>query len=156
VSILLVEDGLRIKLKADATLATLLGATAGDSKIHPTLMEQREALPAVVYQKVSDTPEYAMGGETGLTRARIQINVWTAADPGASNGYAEAVAIAERIRMILSGFRGTITDGLGGTIQVDFVELGNELDFYDPEAGRGLAMQSRICDYVITYRQTTP
>lgn len=152
---LLIEQALVSRLKSDATLATLLGATAADPHIHPSVMVQQEALPVIVYQKISDVPDYVMGGQSGLSVTRFQITVWTGMDPATSGGYLQACAITDRVRMILSGWHGTVTIG-ADSIDVNYVTLDNQIDNYDPEAGRGLAMQARISDYLITYKQTIP
>ena len=149
--IALIESGLVARLKSDAAVSALVG-----SRIRPLTLQQGETLPALVYQKISDVPDYAMGGQTGLAAARIQIASWTDGQMNdGSSGYSQAKRLAEAVRLCLSGWRGTVAVG-ADSVEVDWVELDNQTDLYDPEAGRGLPMYAVISDYMVAYRQGIP
>jgi hypothetical protein len=151
VSTILLEQGIVAHLLANVALAALVG-----TRIHPVALIQEETLAAIEYQTVSNAPEYVMGGEAGLARARMSFTCWGDArtDMG-GGGYQSCKAVDEALRLALSGYRGTVTTALG-TVQIDFCELDNRVDLYDPEVGRGQAMVAVVSDYMITYRQATP
>jgi hypothetical protein len=150
-SALSVEAALVARLRADAGVA----ARAGD-RIRPMTLAEDEILPAIVYQKISDVPDYAMGGQSGLATARVQVAVWADARLGeAAGGYGQAKQLAEAVRLCLSGWRGIVAAG-SDSVAIDWVELDNQTDLYDPETGRGIAMFAVISDYMIHYRQDAP
>ena len=146
-----------MNLLVEAAIVALLASNEDVSaivadRIRPLALKQGDALPALVYQKISDVPDYVMGGQSGLTDARIQITCWAANDAG---GYSQVKQLAEAVRCALSGYMGTVTSG-ADSLDIDFIELNNQTDLYDPEIARGWPVCAVQSDFMVTYRQEVP
>jgi hypothetical protein len=147
-----VEEGVVARLKADTAVSAIVG-----TRIRPLEAPQGDSYPLIVFRKVSDVPDYAMGGQSGLSEARIQIHCWAQDAPGggSAGAYGQAKALAEAVRLRLSGWRGTVTVG-ADSIVIDHIGLENQEDLFDPETGSGIAIKGVGCDYVVAYRQQVP
>lgn len=71
--------------------------------VHWNDQPQAAPVPCIVLWKVTDLPDYAMEGVTGLENVRIQCDC-KAAD------YAAAKQLERAVKGVVSGFRGTVGD----------------------------------------------
>ncbi len=81
-------------LLADTGVSTLVG-----TRIWPGRRQQGGALPAIILNRISGAPIYTNDGETGLERARIQIDCW-------AKTYPEAKNTARAVQTAISAFAG--------------------------------------------------
>ncbi len=82
------ESDLKTHLGAHAALTAFVG-----DRVHPLVLPERSALPAIVYQRVISTPENDIDGLDGETmRIRVQITTWALT-------HDEARQIAEIVRL---------------------------------------------------------
>ncbi len=91
---------LRSYLLADGTVSGLVGGV----RIYPVRMPQGQFAPSVVYNRISETTFYHMGGPAGVIQAIMQFDAWARSQDG-------AVELADAVHDRLSGQRGTITWG---------------------------------------------
>ncbi|WP_426043699.1 tail completion protein gp17 [Caulobacter sp. DWR3-1-2] len=87
------EETLIAYLLASPSLVALIG-----DRLTPGVRTQGALLPALVFNLVSDLPDYSNSGPTGLTQARIQLDAYGAT-------YAQAKAVARAANARLSGWR---------------------------------------------------
>ncbi|MEG0818838.1 MAG: DUF3168 domain-containing protein [Brevundimonas sp.] len=73
-------------------------ADVGD-RIYPVEWPDAPEFPLIIIQKATGLGETDTQGEAGIEQTRVQVDVY-------ANGYAEAVRISKKVRMILHGFKG--------------------------------------------------
>jgi hypothetical protein len=106
----------------EAGLVSLLNATAGltaivGNRIYPVkLPDETESFPALTYQVVSASPEWALD-RTKYEEKRVQFDAW-------ANLYGDCKAVAKQLEYALDGFDGTLPDGTRvistiGDVQID-------------------------------------
>jgi hypothetical protein len=100
-----------------------LMAVVGD-RIYPYKRPQGCAFPAVTYRRVSGARVRTFGGSTG--KPRIQVDC-------CGKSYADAKAVADQVIAALEGFTGLL--GGPGGVPVSGIQLDNELDDDEPDAG---------------------
>jgi hypothetical protein len=91
---------LRTFLLADATIST---AVAG-SRVHPVILPQGTngpAVPALVYNTISEITDHVTTGASGLVMVRLQLDAY-AATPN------EADALARAVKDRIDGYRGVM------------------------------------------------
>lgn len=113
-----IEEAIVARVLAFAGTAALVG-----DRVFPGFIPAGAAHPAIAYQRIGGPPNYVMLGETGAAEARIQITCWGVK-------YADAAAVAEQVRLALSGFRGQL-----GTVMVDSLFLEGPTDTTDQQPG---------------------
>jgi hypothetical protein len=91
-------EQLRTFLIADAPLQALVV-----DRVHPLVLPQKPALPAITLQTVSALEGAHSEGADGLARPRVQIDAW-------SERYRSAVEVADRVKALLHGYRGALGD----------------------------------------------
>lgn len=128
-----VHGDLRTFLLADSTITALVG-----QRVHVDSLPQGSLLPALTFLRVSVEHDHDLGGETGLATARFQIDCW-ASDKEA------ALALAERVRLRLDGYRGAM-----GSITVHSVWLDGEREWPEEEEGRV------VQEFLVSYTEVTP
>jgi hypothetical protein len=75
-----------------AHLSTSTALTAMVStRIYPAMLPENCELPALSYQRISNTPQNTMSGHSGLDNPRIQIDCW-------ATSYGDAKAIGDKTR----------------------------------------------------------
>lgn len=123
-------------------LTTPVASLVAD-RIGPAIRPQSEVLPAVAYTIVSDVPGYHYEGEDDLSKARVQFECW-------AKSYTDARALAEKLRLALSGYRGPMG---ARTVQSVFVEGAGDIT-----AGIDGVNSSRVrgvrFDAMVTYERT--
>jgi len=113
-------------MSIQSELFTKLSGTAGVSalvatRIRPVKLPHGYTLPAIVYTRITSPRIYHLGGASGRTRTRFQIDSWATTEAAASN-------VADAVRAALSGFNGTLT-----TLKA-VIHLEREQDQYDADA----------------------
>jgi uncharacterized protein DUF3168 len=114
-----VRPALRAYLLGDATISTAVGGT----RVHPTVLPQGTngpAVPAIVYNVISEVTDHHTQGASGLVMVRMQVDAY-AATPN------EADALARAIKDRIGGVSGLWSYGSssppdGVTIQGVFCE----------------------------------
>lgn len=124
-----VETVLFSRLSGFAGLSALVS-----TRVYPNLIPQNSTLPVVSYQRISTTRESAMGDDTGVARARFQLDAFAAT-------YLNVRAVAEQVRAALQRW----TNSSGTVVQDSFI-LG-EQEFYEDETKRYRVSQ----DFEIIY-----
>ena len=130
------EEALVAFLLADAALAALVV-----KRINWQTRPQGEALPAIVLQRVSGVRDYAMAGPTGLVESRVQVDCW-------GKTHASALAVARRVRALLSGLR---TEVSGTQLQGTFVLL--ERHSFEKESDGAQALHRVMMDFQIWHSE---
>jgi hypothetical protein len=126
----------------DTALFTRLSgnvALAG-TRIYPPPIPQNATYPLVTYQQISGVRDYVYSNQSGLVRARFQMDSYAETAMGAR-------ALAEQVRLCLSIYRGT-----SDTIVIDLIQIINEQRVYDEDVG----LHRLIHDYQIDYREACP
>lgn len=127
-----VEAAIYDRLSGYAGLTSLVG-----TRISPGFKLQDGNLPAVTYQRVTAQRFSAMSVDSGVVKARYQIDVWAAT-------YASAIAVREAVRGALQRYNTAI-----GTTIYD-VYLSSETDLYENDTKQyHIAM-----DFEVNYRET--
>ena len=85
------EEQIIAALLADPDVSSLVG-----NKVFPGRVPQGVLPPAIVFNAVASVPEYADGGEIGLTDSSIQIDCW-------AETYGETKLISRAVSRLLSG-----------------------------------------------------
>lgn len=115
---MMMEADLRTLLVSDPALAALVPA----DNMRINLIAQGVDGVTVAIHRVSGVPGYTMQGADGLIESRVQIDVWGAdAFNAPGSGYGAAYPVAQRIKTLLSGRRGSV-----GTTQFQMIGLLSE------------------------------
>lgn len=136
----LLQDGIFARLSGFAGLTALVPA----ARITPAERTQDAAVPAISYMVVSDVPDYAMQNQTGLVRARVQVDAF-------DDSYSGVWAVAEQIRLALSNCHGTY-----GGVVIDHVVKINAFDSNEEGTGPGSGTYGVISEFFVDYRQALP
>lgn len=134
---MMIEEALVAHLLADADVSALI-----DDRIFPNVAPQDAALPLLVYQRISSPRVRSQSGPSGLAHPRFQIRAKAAT-------YAGARDLANKVRVSLDGFAGTM--GGGGGVSVGAAFLDNERDAYEDT----LEAHSVPMDFIIWHREAT-
>lgn len=114
----------------DMLLAVPTIAAAVEQRIHPYILPEGAAFPALTYFLV-ETPDIHQEGPSGILETDFQISVWAVSSPERS-GYATARALASEVRRALLGKQAR-TDEVailalnGGRIQLDPPEVETDI-----------------------------
>lgn len=134
------EKAIYAILAADTDVAALVA-----TRIYPVRRVQGDALPAIVYRRISSTHIHSTQGSSGACNARIQIDCWAAT-------YAGAKTLADKVRLALDGYHGT-----AGTIDVHHILIEDETDlaagFLGGEDTQDLAV---TMDLSVFFSETPP
>jgi len=90
-----IESALATHLRTDAILS---GLSVG---VYPNVAPQSASYPLGVYQVISGSPEFHLGGASTLSEFTIDISVY-------STTISEREQIATRIKNLLHGYRGAL------------------------------------------------
>lgn len=114
------------RLSADATITGHVG-----TKIFPVAIPQNTNFPAIVYAIETTFPSDEKDGPSKLDENTVAVRIFTGT-------YATSVAIAERVRVLLDRFTGTVagvtTDGIK-LISQDASQFDKDLEFFVVELG---------------------
>jgi len=133
-----VEQAIVERLKTSAAVNALVS-----TRIAPWEQKQSEALPYITYFRVSSDREHTMSGSNGFCHAMIQIDCW-------AETYATAKDVAEAVRSVMDGYRGTIKGHYIGVIQ-------NMIDRDVPQrlsTGSERSLFRVLQEYRVAFRET--
>lgn len=130
-----IEEAVIQRLLADVTVAGLVG-----TRVFPGSLPQGEALPAIIFNRISGAPIYADEGEVGLDEARIQIDCY-----GVS--YSAAKTLSRAVRASLSAFFGT-SDG----VESLYLSLDIERDLREGGSNASEYRYRTSMDFIALYR----
>lgn len=106
--------------------------------IYPVRLPINPDLPALVLRYVSDFSGYVHQGKDGLTRRRVQVDVF-------GEDHDSTDLLAEQVDNLLAGYRGPWNHGISiGACMKD-----NEFDVDEPETG----VWRRVQDYLLEYNE---
>jgi hypothetical protein len=63
----------------ESQLHQILAAALPDVRVYPVILPEDPTLPAVSFQRISTTRQYATTGPVGLNRVRLQFDCWSRA-----------------------------------------------------------------------------
>lgn len=112
------DDALFFLLDNHAALTALV-----EDRIYPDILPEGVEFPAVTYTQEPDIPEYSHSGDSNLSMATYQINVWD------DTSRLTCVQVASVINTLLGGFKGAVDGYEFQVIQV--VNRGS--DTIDPD-----------------------
>jgi Protein of unknown function (DUF3168) len=92
-----IRPALRTFLLADPTISALVGGV----RIHHLRLPQDQVAPSIVYLKVSETGDYHLASDSGLSQARIQLDAWAQSSDAATE-------LANAVYDRMTGERGRI------------------------------------------------
>ena len=112
----------------------------GGFRIHHGRMPEGQLEPSVVFNRISETTDYTMDGDSGLSQVRMQIDAWATTSD-------EANSLAGAVYDRLTGQRGE-WQGNSETVEVNGVFVVNSREEYDAT----MRMFRMGRDYLIWYR----
>lgn len=135
----------RQHLLDDASISASVG-----TRIYPDeYVPQSAVLPYLTFGISSRPHESSLSGASGLARARVQLDVW-------SDLSTETESIADDVRMLIDGYRGTLGSG-GNTIVVRNVFLDDEESSSEARTdGTGVALYRHRMDWILWHTETVP
>lgn len=83
---------------------------AVSNRIFDEVVPQGVQYPLINLSDLSAEPEMGLGGEVGVHKTQVQVDVWT----DGTKGKAECNRIAELVRNRMNGYRGTFGTGCYG------------------------------------------
>lgn len=111
------EKGLVTKLTGNSP-QTLAG-----NRVYPRL-PQDVKFPAIRYQRITSSRQHALDAAVGVTEVTMQVDCM-------ADTYSAAKTLADSVRVILHGYRGT-----WGTLTAQHTTLETENDFYEQDGDR--------------------
>lgn len=136
----MIEDAIYTHLASDADLAALVS-----TKVYPHSAPQRTLMPYLIYRRLHSEHLEHLGGSAGTCRALFEFSAW-------STSYATAREIAEKIRLALQGFSGTV-----GAVEIEGTNLIGDDDLHEPpKDGGDLGRHAAIVEYAIWYGEAIP
>lgn len=120
--------------------ATAIAALV-DGRMYPLRLPEKAALPAIVYQQISDTRDPHLRGPSGLSKKRYQVDCYAAKHP-------DARALGELVRQRLDTFAGTWTDDASPAIAIRVaVFFQTAIELFDEDIHGGSCRHS--ADYFV-------
>lgn len=136
-----IRPALRFLLLGDPAV----NAAVGGTRVYAVLAPQGEVRPMVVYSRVSGLGVGNMGGASGLTMVRVQVDCW-------AQDMSVAANLANLVKSRLDGFSGEIfwdESSPGNSVVVQGIIYETERDRYDDVA----IMFGNSRDYLIWYAE---
>ena len=131
----LIEEALVSKVTNDAGVSALIA-----NRFYPVKLPQKVTLPAMTCRRISGSRVHSLNGSSGLASPRFQFSAW-------AKKYTEAKDIAEKLRLAIQGFRGTV---LG--VRIDAILFESDQDFYEDD----LEIHQVASDYIIWHAEPKP
>lgn len=125
-----IDNALYALITDDESCAAQIG-----TRVYPLVIPQNAELPAVCYQTITTQRQYTHDGPSLTPSARMQITIKAAS-------YGDAVVVANLIRNLLEGYKGTVSE-----VQIAGVFLDNEYDGFNLDTRSYTVRQ----DYRIQY-----
>jgi len=111
-----IEEAVYARTVGDAGVAALIG-----TRCYPLVVPQDATMPAIMYQRISGSPERSHSGFSGLSETRFQFTC-------EADTYASAKAVAQALRRCWESFAGAV-----GSIAIGGAFVENETDGYSEE-----------------------
>lgn len=124
----------------DMGIVKLLAGVASGN-IYAGIAPENQRSPFVTFQRVSGDKVRAINGPSGLAQTTFQIDIY-------SKDYPECRQLADQVRKILDGFRGTVTIG-SDSVRIGGCSMTGERDFTEDETDPKLYRAS--VDYLFTF-----
>lgn len=118
-----IRPALRVLMLDSTSVSSLVGA----QRIYPVRLPQGEKAPSVVYNRITEVPDYHLLGPSGLVQSTFQIDSWALTQ-------SLAVLLANAVYDRLSGFRGYIDLGIAEPVTVHGIFGVHGHEDYDPGA----------------------
>jgi len=133
-----IEEGIFYLLSNNTAVKDIV-----DTRIYPIVLPQKQStvpptMPALTYQLITPMSEVAHDGMQGTAVCRYQIT-------GLSNKFDEIRVLMEKVRICMTGYKGTI--GGTDTIVVQAMLPAGGYESYDPQIKRYM----RALDFIIFY-----
>ncbi len=112
-------------------------------------LPEKGTLPALVYERVSSSPDYVMEGASGLVDAHMQFTAW-------ASTYKASKQLSDALRLCLSGLHETLYSPDGTeSVKVEVAMLVEQSDeFVDGTDGK-TRLVGVISEYMIGFQQAT-
>jgi hypothetical protein len=136
------EVGVRELLVGDGAVGALVGPN-----VYQLRLPQKVTLPAIRVQLVDEPSAYHLRGTDNLRRSRVQVDAF-AAEASGTDPYAGAVAVADAIDAVLSGFRGEL-GGSPPSLFFDAVFRISRMPMYDADELREVRLMQ---DYFVWWK----
>jgi hypothetical protein len=135
-----IRAAVRALLLADSTVNSLVGGV----RIHVVRLPQGQKDPSIVFNRINETGDYHMQGDSRLAQTRIQLDAWATRNDSACQ-------LADAAYEVMTGFAGDVVWGSNSptetvTIMGTFLDQGRE----DFDQVAELFRMSR--DYIVFYR----
>ena len=134
------------EIALEAMLDVVGVTTVTGDRIQPGFLPQAMTLPAITYTRISAFRPSLMGADSGLVRARYQIDCW-------ADTHAAARQLREQVRIAVQRKRGVFA---GVTVQDVFIEDDSTAFESEPAdaSGFGGRFRARI-DIQLNYVETS-
>lgn len=126
------EEGIIAKLLATSGVTALVS-----TRVYPGRRPQASALPAIDLGSISGAPVYSNDGETGLARARVEINCW-------GETYTSAKTLARAVKAALSAFFGE-----AGGVSFQYILLDTERDMSETGSNQAEYLYRTSLDFIV-------
>jgi len=117
------------------------------TRVFASVAPSSPTYPYITFTVISNQPEHYMGGSSGLTSVRLQVDAW-------ARLVSEQQDISEALRNVLDGY-----GGLMGTENLDvrmcFMENRNTFEEPDKQ-GKNLPVHRASIDYLIWHKESLP
>jgi len=131
-----IQHALETILEEDSGVSAIVS-----SRVYPLLRSTGSALPAITYQKIDGPRLQSHDGPSGTAHPRFQVNIW-------AKKYTEVVTLAERVRIALDGYSGTV-----GTVVIQAITLEDEADAMEAEDVEEMKMYGIRQDYFVWHEE---
>jgi hypothetical protein len=131
--------GVNAKLLSTAAIKALVA-----DRGYPDVLPQDVMLPAYTFTLISDVPSHHLGGISGLSEARVQVDCYAATRTIANQ-------LAEAVRIAIDGQRGTFGSEAVRTCHLESVFSSAEQPVDASDKWRYVTTQ----DYLVWYVQST-
>lgn len=91
-----VQSAIYTRLSGEVRITNLVG-----TRIYPNVAPLSAVKPYITFFIISEEHEHHMGGASGLAHPTVQFDIW-------ADSNQDAEAIAEQIRDVCDGYRGTV------------------------------------------------
>jgi len=129
-------------LLIDQGVKELLDPVIVDS-IYAGIAPQSKRAPFIIFQRITGNKIRDLNGPSGLAQVVFQIDAY-------ADGYLESKQFADVIRLILDGYRGTVTIG-DDSVRIAGVSFQAERDFVEDDVDPKLYRSS--VDYLFTFEE---
>lgn len=136
----MIYDDLYSYLIGQSTITALVG-----TRVYPLHLPQNPTLPALTMEQTQAEYEYCITGSANWAAPTIRISVYSESLP-------EIATIAEALRNVLQGYKGTM-----GAIRIHYCTLTNtEDEAFTPDDASDYWIYARHSDYQMKHTETPP